>query len=99
MRMFCEFLIGMEKINSMLKSKVCSEDVGERVERIWWLKRQPAMTDVAQNRAVGEMHATIISRGAPSKTGVRAVNHGGGLWIHWTAYLLFPLGSIEFVGF
>src|SRR5438874_38804 len=99
MRMFREFLIAMEKINPMVKSKVRSEDVGEGVERKWRLERQPAMTDKARNGTVGEMHATIISRGTPSKIGVRALNHGHEPWIHWTAYLLFPLGSTEFVGF
>ena len=47
---------------SCISLKFCSKVVDERVERIWWLNIQPAMTDEAPNGIIGEIHF-VRSRG------------------------------------
>jgi hypothetical protein len=83
----------MDNINVMDLIKVCSKDVDERVERIWRLNTQPAMTNKAPNGIVGEVHF-VRSGGTPGKVCVQAPKYSHGLRV---AYYLFPFGTLVFV--
>lgn len=92
-RRFCVFPTRMDNINVMDLIKVCSKDVDERVERIWRLNTQPAMTNKAPNGIVGEVHFVRFG-GTPGKVCVRAPKYSHGLRV---PYHLFPFGTLVFV--
>jgi len=73
--------------------QVCSEDVDERVGRIWRLNIQPAMTDEAPNRIVANMKS-VRFRGTLGKVCVRVPKYGSRLRV---SYHLFPVSSAVFV--